>query len=138
MLVDNLTRGIRDLQLFLGISGIQCSFVVTVRAFQTLSNARRLTQDRQAVKTLWKQSRKVRLQFIPRSVRSTTKKSRHMLRVLVMRLLRVIGSLGLRVVHGGMLSVDGSTEMVSALLVAPRSERIGEHGRRKRCHVDDE
>ena len=138
MLVDNLTRGIRDLPLCLGISGIQCSFVVTVRAFQTLSNARRLTQDRQAVKTLWEQSLKVRFQFIPRSVRSTTKKSRHMSRVLVMRLLRVIGSLGLRVVHGGMLSVDGSTEMVSALLVAPRSERIGEHGRRKRCHVDDE
>ena len=51
--------------------------------------------------------------------------------VLVMRLLRVIGSvgLGLRVVHGAMLSVVGSAEMVYALLVAPRSEHIGEHGR---------
>ena len=62
-----------------------------------------------------------------------------MSRVLVMWLLRVIGSvgLGLRVVRGAMLVVAGSTEMVCAL-VAPRSEKIGEHGRRKRRHVDDE
>ena len=63
-----------------------------------------------------------------------------MSRVLVMRLLRVIGSvgLGLRVVRGAMLSVAGSTEMVCAFGGTKRSEKIGEHERRKRRHVDDE
>ena len=87
-------------------SGIQCSFVVIVR-ISDLSNAERLTQ---AVKTLWKHSLKVRHQFIPKSVQAATKQSRHMSRVLVLRLLRVIGSVGLgpRVVRGAMLSVAGS------------------------------
>ena len=84
-----------------------------------MSNERQLTLDRQAVKTLWKHSLKVRLQFIPRSVRAATKQSRHMSRVLAMRLLRVIGvGLGLRVVRGAMLSVVGiecRTEIVRAL-----------------------
>ena len=103
-------------------------------------NARRLTQDRQAVKTLWKHSLKVRLQFIPRSVRAATKQSRHMSRVLVLRLLQVIGSIGIgprvcprRDVVSGWQYRDGL-----CFLAAPRSEKIGEHGRRKRRHVDDE
>ena len=56
-------------------------------------------------------------------------------RVLVMRLLRVIGSvgLGLRVVRGAM-----TVQRWFVLLAAPRSEKIGEHGRRKRRHADDE
>ena len=92
------------------------------------------------MKTLWKQSLKVRLQFTPRSVQDATKRSRHMSRVLVMRLLRVIGECRSRSAFCPRRDVVRGWQHRDrfVLLVAPRSEKIGEHGRRKRRLLDDE
>ena len=117
LFVENWTRGIRNSLFCLDVSGFQCSFVVSVRAFQTSS-------QRQAANTRspsGEDAREaVRLQFIPKSVGAETKQSRHKSRVLVMRLLRATGNvgLGLLVVRGAMLSVVGSIECATEMVCA--------------------
>ena len=139
-----LTRGIRNLPICLEISGIQCIFVVNVRAFRTFPQRLAVDSRSPSGDDALESVAEKRLQFIPRSVRAATKQSRHMLRVFVMRLLRVIGRCRSRsaccprrdVVRGWQHRVHQRDGL--CFLVAPRSEKIDAHGRQKRRHVDDE
>ena len=144
MSVEMLTRSIRNLPFCLEFSGIQCSFVVIVRAFQTF--AQREATDtgspsgEDALEAFTESTPPVHPEVCSgcnQTVKTHVTCVGHAVATRDWECRSRSACCPRRdVVRGWQHRVQDRD--CSCSMVAPISEKIGEHGRRKRRHVDVE
>ena len=132
MFVEILTRGIRNLPFCLGISGIQCSFVVIVRACQT-SHQREAADALEAVTESTPPVHPEVCSGCNQTIKTHVTCVGHAAAACDWECRSRSACCPRRDVVRGWQDRDGL-----CFLVAPRCEKIGERGRRKRHHVEDE